>query len=112
MSIVRKGSDRLARCAVLALALAATSLLLLQPICAAAEYQEFSADSCCAGLDVPSVSATPNALSGAEERFAVVPHPAHTLRRRDAPYSLEAFLVAASPLPPLRYYARSARILR
>ena len=111
MSIVKKGPGW-ARGAALALALVATSLLVLQPICAAAEHQGFSADSCCASLDVAAIAAAANAPSAAGERVALVPHPTHTLQRHDAPYSFEAFLVAASSLPPLRYYARSARILR
>jgi hypothetical protein len=108
MSIVRKGSGW-ARGA--ALALVATSLLLLQPICAAAEHHGFSADSCCASLEVAPVAAAANAVSAAGERDALVPHPAHAAERRDAPY-LEPPSVVASSLPPLRYYARSARILR
>lgn len=110
-SIVRKGSDW-ARCAALTLALVATSLLLLQPICAAAEHQDFSADSSCATLDVAPVAATAGEPSVVGERVALVPHPAHAAERRDAPYLLEPPSLVASSLPPLRYHARSARILR
>lgn len=111
MSIVRKGSGWV-RGAALALALVATSLLLLQPICAAAEHHDFSADSCCASLEVAPVAAAANVPSAAGEHAALVPHPAHAAERLDAPYLLEPPSVVASSLPPLRYYARSARILR
>jgi len=96
----------------LALALVATSLLLLQPVCAAAEQHHFSANSCCASLDVAPVAAAANTPPAAGARVALVPHPARPAQWRDALYLLEPPSVVASSLPPLRYYARSARILR
>ena len=111
MAIVKKGSGWV-RGAARALALVATSLLLLQPICAAAEHHDFSADSCCESLEVAPVAAAATAPSGSDERSAVVPHPAHALQRLAAPDFFASPPLAASSLPPLRYYARSARILR
>lgn len=104
--------SRIARGAATALAVIGVALLVLQPVCAAAEHQDFSADSCCASLDVAPVVAAPSAFSAVGERVALVPHPAQVAQTRGAPYFLEAGPLAASPLPPLRYYARSARILR
>lgn len=112
MAFTMRKSSSWARGAALALALVATSLLSLQPVCAAAEHHDLSADSCYANLEVAPVAAAAKALSFAGEGGALVPHPVHAAERRDAPYLLEPPSVVASSLPPLRYYARSARILR
>jgi hypothetical protein len=134
MFAVTKRTARIARDAGAALALLATSLLLLQPICATAEaldsslppvslaqdasatvtggHHDSSADPCCASLDAPPVAAAASASSGADERFVVVPHAADTPQRQAALDSFAAPPFAAFSLPPLRYYARSARILR
>ena len=133
MFAVTKRMARIARGAGAALALFATSLLLLQPICAAAEpldprppsvslaqdassatdgRHDSSVDPCCVSLEAAPVAAAASAPSGPHERSAVVPHPAHALQRLAAPDFFTAPPLAASSLPPLRYYVRSARILR
>jgi hypothetical protein len=133
MSIVRKASVRLRRGAASVLALLATSLIVLQPVCAAAEppgsasapvslaqdagsaggeHHDSSGEPCCASLEAAPVAAAATAPSGLDERSAVVPHPAQALQRLAAPGFFTAPPLAASSLPPLRYYVRSARILR
>ena len=134
MFAVTKRMARIARGARAALALLATSLLLLQPICDAAEpldssplpasltqdasstvtggHQDSSVDPCCVSLEAAPVAAAASAPSGPDERSAVVPHPAHALQRLAAPGFFTAPPLAASSLPPLSYYVRSARILR
>jgi hypothetical protein len=133
MSIVRKVSVRLLRGAASMLALLATSLMVLQPVCAAAEtprsasapvslaqdagsvggeQHDSSGDPCCASLEAAPVAAAASAPSAPDERSAVVPHPAHALQRLAASDFFTAPPSAASSLPPLRYYVRSARILR
>lgn len=117
--------SRVARGAATALAAIGVALLVSQPICAAAEPFAGSRppvslsdganspvdEHCCASLEAPPVLGNAGAPSGAAERLAVVPHPAHVARTQGTPYFFEPGPVAAS-LPPLRYYARSARILR
>jgi len=133
MSIVRTASVRLVRGAASVLALLATSLIVLQPVCAAVEppgsasapvslaqdadpvgreHHDSSGDPCCASLEAAPVGAAATAPSGPDERSAVVSRPAHALQRLAAPGFFTTPALAASSLPPLRYYVRSARILR
>lgn len=92
------------------LALLASTLLLLQPVCAAAADHDAYAERCCASPTAPPAAVAPTAPAGAGEHFAAVPHPAQTLQEQASPELFAPPPPAA--LPPLRYYARSARIRR
>lgn len=133
MLIVRKGSGRVTRGAALALALVATSLLLLQPICAAAEVPATSleraalpdqakhavevqdgavGDLCCPVLGAAPVASNMNPPSSKVQPLLLPPQPALVVPTHGKPYARKArfAVVSLSPIP--RYHARSARIQR
>ena len=133
MFVMRKGSGRVARGAALALALVATSLLLLQPICAAAEVpatsphraaladqprdagrnRDGSGDGwCCPVLEAASVLSNVNPPSSDVQAASPPPQPVFAEPAHGKPYAYKARLAVVSPSPIPRYYARSARILR
>jgi len=133
MFVMRKSSGRVARGAALALALVATSLLLLQPICVAAEVpatsphraalseqvkdaggiRDGSADeSCCPVLDAASVLSSISPPSSDVQAASPPPQPVFVEPAHGKPYAYKARLAVVSLSPIPRYHARSARILR
>jgi hypothetical protein len=133
MSMVGKGFRRLARGAALALALVATSLLLLQPICAAAEVPATSLeraalpdqakhavevqdgaveDLCCPVLGAAPVASSMNPPSSKVQPLLLPPQPAFAVPAHGKRYARKARLAVVSLSPIPRYHARSARIQR